>query len=83
MESANVRVSPRLPVEERVKQFYMRYSAQNGTPIDETDAELCAMLVGMRYQDNPSPAAAMNSLIAMEPVAQEPSKKRRRVATRR
>lgn len=47
----NIRVSPRLPLDERVKHFMMRWAAQNGRQLDETDAELAAMLVAMRFSE--------------------------------
>lgn len=47
----NIRVSPRLPIEDRVKRFYTAYAAQEGITLDDEDADLCAMLVNMRHGD--------------------------------
>jgi len=45
----NIRVSPRLPIEDRVKRFYTIYAERQGITLDEEDAELCSMLVNMRH----------------------------------
>lgn len=47
----NIRVSPRLPLDDRVKHFMLRWAAQNGRQLDETDAELAAMLVSMHFNE--------------------------------
>lgn len=58
----NIRVSPRLPIEDRVKRFYTAYAAQQGITLDDEDADLCAILVNMRYADGIDARFAIDAL---------------------
>lgn len=62
----NIRVSPRLPIDERIKRFYTSYAAQQGITLDDEDADLCAMLVLMRHGEGVEAEDALTSLYQME-----------------
>lgn len=62
----NIRVSPRLPMDERIKRFYTIYAAQQGITLDNEDAELCAMLVEMYHGEGVDADSALESLYQTE-----------------
>jgi hypothetical protein len=62
----NIRVSPRLPIDERIKRFYTTYAAQQGITIDNEDAELCAMLVQMYHGEGIHADSALESLYSID-----------------
>ena len=68
----NIRVSPRLPIDERVKRFYMTYAAQQGITLDAEDADLCAMLVDMRHGDGMEAGDVLEALYQMDAAEPEP-----------
>lgn len=68
----NIRVSPRLPIDERVKRFYMTYAAQQGITLDAEDADLCAMLVDMRHGKGMDANEALTALYQMDSAEPEP-----------
>jgi hypothetical protein len=63
----NIRVSPRLPIDERIKRFYTTYAAQQGITIDNEDAELCATLAQMYHGEGVDADSALEALYQMEP----------------
>ena len=65
----NIRVSPRLPVDERIKRFYTAYAEQNGLTLDNEDAELCAMLVTMHHGEGIDANFAIDALYQTDSVA--------------
>ena len=70
----NIRVSPRLPTEDRVKRFYTVYAAQKGIALDDEDAELCAVLASMYHGEGVDADTALEALYATDaaPTAAEP-----------
>lgn len=62
----NIRVSPRLPIDERIKRFYMSYAAQQGISLDAEDADLCSMLVHMRHGEGTDAGDILASLVQMD-----------------
>ena len=66
----NIRVSPRLPLDERVKHFIMRWAVQNGRQIDDMDADLAAMLVSMSFREVTDANIILDQL-RLSPVARE------------
>ena len=47
----NLRVSPRLPVQERLTHFLERWAVKQGHTLDTDDIELAAMLVSLRFSE--------------------------------
>ena len=66
----NIRVSPRLPIDERVKRFYTNYAAQQGITLDAEDAELCTMLVTMHHGEGFDADSALEALYQTESVVE-------------
>ncbi len=62
----NIRVSPRLPLEDRVKRFYTVYAAQQGITLDDEDADLCAILASMYHGKGVDADAALEALYATD-----------------
>ena len=62
----NIRVSPRLPIEDRVKRFYTAYAAQKGIALDDEDAELCAALASMYHGEGVDADTALEALYTTE-----------------
>lgn len=62
----NIRVSPRLPIEDRVKRFYTAYAAQKGIALDDEDAELCAALASMYHGEGVDADTALEALYHTE-----------------
>ncbi len=62
----NIRVSPRLPIDERVKRFYTAYAAQQGIALDNEDAELCATLAQMVHGEGVDADSALQALYQTE-----------------
>lgn len=62
----NIRVSPRLPIDERIKRFYMSYAAQQGITLDAEDADLCSILVHMRHGEGMDAGDILTSLIQID-----------------
>jgi hypothetical protein len=67
----NIRVSPRLPIEDRVKRFYTIYAERQGITLDEEDAELCSMLVNMRHGEGVDAGDVIEALYVTDTVAAE------------
>ncbi len=74
----NIRVSPRLPLEDRVKRFYTVYAAQQGITLDDEDADLCAILASMYHGKSVDADAALEALYATDAADEAPEQ----VATR-
>lgn len=68
----NVRVSPRLPLDERVKRFYTIYAAQQGITLDDEDADLCATLAAMYHGEGVDADAALEALYTTDERDPEP-----------
>ena len=47
----NLRVSPRLPVQERLTHFLERWAVKQGHTLDADDIDLAAMLVSLRFSE--------------------------------
>jgi hypothetical protein len=62
----NIRVSPRLPIEDRVKRFYTAYAAQQGIALDDEDAELCTALASMYHGEGVDANTALEALYQTE-----------------
>lgn len=69
----NIRVSPRLPTEDRVKRFYTVYAAQQGITLDDEDADLCAILASMYHGEGVDADAALEALYQTDERDPEPA----------
>ncbi len=69
----NIRVSPRLPTEDRVKRFYTVYAAQQGITLDDEDAELCATLASMYHGEGVGADSALEALYQTDERDPEPT----------
>ena len=68
----NIRVSPRLPIEDRVKRFYTIYAERQGITLDEEDAELCSMLVNMRHGEGVDAGDIIDTLYVTDTITESP-----------